>query len=53
MVHNTNIATHAFMISLKPPYSGNTTTELVANTGLPKTTINNIYAQSDFHMVRS
>ena len=46
MTHNTDIATRAFVVSLKAPFSGKTTAEVADITGLPKSTINKIYARA-------
>ena len=44
--HNTDIATRALVVSLKSPCYGKSTAEVVAFTGLPKSTVNKIYAQA-------
>lgn len=46
MAHNTDIATRAFVVTLKSPCSGKTTAQVSDITGLPKNTINYIYARA-------
>lgn len=44
--HNTDIATRALVVSLKSPCYGKSTAEVVTITGLPKSTVNKIYARA-------
>ena len=46
MAPKTDIATRAFVVSLKAPCNGKTIAEIIAITGLPKGTINGIYARA-------
>ena len=47
MVGNSrDIATRSLVVALKTPCFGKTTAEVVAITGLPKSTVNRIYARA-------
>ena len=46
MPQNTDIATRAFVVSLKAPCSGKTAVEVATITGLLKSVINKIYARA-------
>ncbi|KAF1813253.1 hypothetical protein P152DRAFT_434157, partial [Eremomyces bilateralis CBS 781.70] len=46
MPSNTDIATRALIVTLKSPIGGKTTAEIAEKTGLPKRTINAIYARA-------
>ena len=46
MAPNTDIATRALVVTLKSPFGGKTTTEIVDKTGLSKRTVNQIYARA-------
>jgi hypothetical protein len=41
-----DIATRALVVALKSPSGGKTTAQVVSITGIPKHTVNNIYAQA-------
>jgi hypothetical protein len=49
MAPNTDIVTRALVVTLKSPFGGKTTTEIVDKTGLSKCTVNQIYARAIEH----
>jgi len=46
MAPNTDISTHALVVSLKSPFGGKSTSQIAEATGLPVRTINAIYSRA-------